>query len=863
MRRIAPLLLCAPALCCALVFVSCSDSGNSVEPDPDAGIPVGTITRTITTDGGTMRTRTRDGGPVVTVEFPAGAVRSPMNITIDPLSPGPGLWFDIGLEPAGLVFFQPVTVTVDMPDGVDVSEGQMMFLRPDDPVYVGTRVTPSEHRLETTVDFFGFTADSTRILARSPAAEAQTGGGNNLGGGPVPCQTIIASAKARFDAFMNIGEFEQAVDAALEIAGILERATCFAEASDWVDTAKDLACTGLTEAIDGAATTPTSDYGDFARQTGDIVDWVPIALRVAPDCPALDDYAAGLDNEVADFLNFFQPRLNALAANDWPTFADLKDEAISVIEVQVKAEMLGLRDGAALIEQQAFYPAVKRMREIAFTMCKDHGWHYPLSRLTATGFFAARDIVNATPPRPGSLAVTGGFADFTDEDIFADMQMCGTNVDVKTKVSSGGEFSAAHYEATAPGTSTREMTIDCPTRGTLVLDGAIDAFTCWNDLRADDEITVTFNYDEILTLRRPAAGNEYLGGTPVEIDILDAASASGFTPAEGFNTDLVFTRNRAGCDDRMWGNGDYDIFRTTLRWKNPTLQVEVDFPDTVDAGNATPVTVRVKVVDLLGQAGFFDAIDLALNVSGGTAAQTSGQTDANGEFTTTVTASNPAPSPGGPPGAASQGFSINVTATSFEGVTGQKSATATVLSCPADDHRLREGGGGTHTIDLDYGNARVWATAGANEYSYATTEFVDDFVVTPNDASLIGQRGYVYVKVHFKFQSSGYSQSNPAARVVIGPRNGYSSPYFFTNNFNTPGSGEERTWEDDWEVPISCTFGRVSAPLQVSTDAFARNTEGPCTVSAEMEWLGITKVTDESGNPVGYKICFGSGTDYQ
>lgn len=858
MRRIAPLFVCT------LLLLSCSDNGT-MEQDPHAGIPIGAVTKTITPDGGSIQTRADEGGPVFTLDFPAGAVRSPIAITVDPQAPDAGLWFDVALEPAGMVFFEPVGVTVEMPEGTGLSDGQMMFLRPDDPVYVPTTANASDHTLSTSLTFFGYTEDGSRSVAGSAAFEPSAGGGNNLGGGPVDCAAVIASAKAWFDLYISTGQFEDAVDAALGISAMLERATCFAEAADWLDTAKNLICQKLNEAIDHAATTPTTNYGDFKEQAQGIITWASMALRFNPDCDAAGDFYATLGSEAADYVAFFIPRMNALNADDWETFSDLKDEAITAMEVEVDARMLGIADAADKVHDEAFLPAVDRMREVAFAMCRDHGWHYPLSRLTATGFFARRDIIGVTPPRPGSLAVTGGFADFSDQDIFDDMQMCGTSVDVKTKVSSGGDFTDAHFEGTAPGQNTRELTIDCPTRGTLVLDGRIDAFTCWNDLHADNEVTTNLNFDDILTLRRPVAGDEYFAGTPVEIDIDEAARQAGFTPKEGFSTDLVLTRNRADCDDRMWGAGDTEILRATLRWKNPTLDVEVDFPDTVDAGDAVPVTVRVKVIDLLGQAGFFDAIDLVLNVSGGSAAQTTGQTDGNGEFTTTITAANPNLAPGDAGTAAAQSFGINVTATSFEGVSAQQSASATVISCPATGHELRNGGNGHHTIDNDYGEQSVWASAGANEYSYATAEFIDYFSVTPDDASLIGQRGYVYIKVHYHIQTSGYSSSNPAARVVIGPRNGYSSPYFWQRNFNTPASGEARDYEDDWEIPISCTFGRSSAPLDVNLDVFAKSTDaGPSTISGDLTWVGITKVTREDGTPLGsYKICTGSGTNYR
>ncbi|MFO7654587.1 MAG: hypothetical protein R6X25_12320 [Candidatus Krumholzibacteriia bacterium] len=65
-------------------------------------------------------------------------------------------------------------------------------------------------------------------------------------------------------------------------------------------------------------------------------------------------------------------------------------------------------------------------------------------------------------------------------------------------------------------------------------------------------------------------------------------------------------------------------------------------------------------------------------------------------------------------------------------------------------------------------------------------------------------------------------------------------------------------------MPVTCRFNRVSAPLDVRAEVFARapDDEG-VTLSAEVRWLGITKVTTADDVEVsGYTICTGSGTDY-
>jgi hypothetical protein len=70
--------------------------------------------------------------------------------------------------------------------------------------------------------------------------------------------------------------------------------------------------------------------------------------------------------------------------------------------------------------------------------------------------------------------------------------------------------------------------------------------------------------------------------------------------------------------------------------------------------------------------------------------------------------------------------------------------------------------------------------------------------------------------------------------------------------------------EGEWEIPLSCTFGSSSAPMDVNCDAFARGVDDGTSVSCEVRWLGVTKVTREDGTEIsGYRLCSGSGTDWE
>jgi len=690
---------------CHLVLVLSACDGGSTPAEPDADPPgtnepptpppprpvgTGPVNGTITVDGGTVSVTT-DEGAVVTLVVPAGAVVSDIDVTLRPLTPEGDRWMTVALEPAGLVFGKSFDLTARLPDSIALTNPQLMIGPPAEPIYVPTTVDTAARTLKTQFWFFGVDPAgsgvsamgrargwSTRMAAAAAAFAASGGGSNNFSAGPVTCQQMIANVQQAFNSFLQTHAYRLAIDAALSIANQLLERVC-PGAEQWIAQAKQIACDRYGVAVQPVGS-PITTLRQFRDEVAPILEWVSVAQGLAADCTLNDAYTPAVQDRIQAFLTFLTGRLAGLNANDHVTFQDLKEEAKTAAELTGIAETLGASDLADLIDTQAFRAAVDKMRANAYAQCVNDGWHYALSRLTQIGFWADRDIIGVPAPRGPNFPPPLDAFNFTDDDIFEDIQYCGTDVRFEALVSSGGQ-SAQEPAGTlgTPGSALSRVSLDAPTRGTLRVAGKLLGFTCWNQLVADNELTVAVEGVDVLTVRRNA-NNDYIQ-PPIELDVEQVAQAVGIVPKEGSTSELTIRRRRTQCVEPLWGPEEYTLLEADLVWKNPTLDVAVVLPPNVAPGDTIPVDVKVDLVDVLGVANSIANIDVTLNVSGGTPVQPTGVTDATGHFQTFVVV-DAAPSPrltstatgagtvALPTSPAIANVTVQATAQSFEGVTG-------------------------------------------------------------------------------------------------------------------------------------------------------------------------------------------------
>ena len=114
------------ALTAGLALISCSGEDSPTDPGPG---PAGPGTATITPGAGGRVSVTTAEGVVVTLTFPAGAVRVDTDVTLRPETPTGDDWMNVALEPAGMVFFEPFQIEATLPDAIDLTDAQL-FLRP-------------------------------------------------------------------------------------------------------------------------------------------------------------------------------------------------------------------------------------------------------------------------------------------------------------------------------------------------------------------------------------------------------------------------------------------------------------------------------------------------------------------------------------------------------------------------------------------------------------------------------------------------------------------------------------------------------------------------------------------------------------
>lgn len=654
----------------AATTMSCS-SGDGGPTDPPPTRDEEPVTRTIDPAGGSITASS--SGVTVTVTFPPGALRDRLDVTLRPADPAPGSPFGMLLEPINVAFEQAVGIEVEYPDGAILADLILHLGDTDHPWYLPTEIDADELTARTTVNFFGLNESFLRSSHLNP---------NLLGSTLVDCDNLIAALKRRFDLFVSVGEYMGAVQLAQTIAATLNRPACFSEMADWLDIAEETACDGLADALNEASGTVTNSYGVFLQSMLPILEFQEVLqkLNINSNCAALQTVDGVIDAEIAEFVLFFNNEADGLASGDYNGFLDLRAEAEQALRIQGAAAALGAVDAAATVDNDAFRPAMDILRSVAYDFCQNDAWHIPLSRLTSTGFFAPRDRVGVTPVFP--QAPRSQLGNFTDQDIWEDLQYCGTELQTSSWTAGGVllEFGRIGGDG-APGASTKEVSIDAPTRGTLRLANELNAFWCWNQMEGDDEITLRINASDVFVVPRLAGADDYVAGSPVDIDIATIAQKAGITPMGGNSQFMTLMRRRSDCDILVWGPNEYILAEWTVVWQNPTLATRVELPAEVGEGQEVDVAVRVEVIDQRGQGSFFEDVDVVLNALGGSLATSAGKTDGAGYFRTKVTVDG---SGAQREGALKRQFlQIDATATSFEGVSDQGSATALIAGARA------------------------------------------------------------------------------------------------------------------------------------------------------------------------------------
>jgi hypothetical protein len=567
---------------------------------PGPGCPTGPVTATITPAGGSIRV-VGDDGAVLELDFPAGAVAEPLSVTVTPRTAIPGTEASFDLHPAGTMLRQPLVLTFQAPEGVELS-GSSTFrfeAHGDRALLPSLRTAPRE--LRATTRMLGYAESFEDAVQRSQLSDADT-----LAIAAMECQIALDSLMERLEMARNYS-FSYPEPAHQLIQQIeATRLLCEMDPGTFeaqIPIIQQQACEGYRDATATAAALP-SDSGDALRaNVGRIINWTAVRDLAATDCDGLGgDHQEAIENEFDEFIDAFTKRVDEGSLPS--TYSGLWNEKRDVENLRAHAEYLGRPEIAQKIDDKVLAEIYDLLRDAAYEHCVDTSQQVYLADLLWNGAVVLHPVATSlTVTGQAARAAVGNlphYARFSSADLAADIQLCGARVEVEvftpvperrddlTREVRGGD---------TPGTHQTSAATRAPATGSLVLDGELPAFRCTApDRLGDDELVVKL--DGTVIRRVPRSGNGYLTSR-VDIDLEDAISTAGIDATKKASYPLELYREGDACGGaHPFGEPSAKLF---------TIELEIDpapqltglsaGPTSLVADAATAVTFSLPFQD--------------------------------------------------------------------------------------------------------------------------------------------------------------------------------------------------------------------------------------------------------------------------
>ena len=389
----------------ALGLVGCGGGGGGGAPTvapPTGFVPTGpvgaAVNKSIGAAGGSMEISSQ--GILVTLSVPPGALAADTALTVTPVTPSPGESVRLVLQPAGLVFNLPVTVTLLYPEGQQpgVLAGLVQSLGSGN-TFILTERNAAARTLTAQLVSFGGTlqplaqgqaqprgvvasASSSLIPRAFAQEEALSPDGGTLSANENLNTAALVTHVRRLIAVATEPEFEVVLDLQLTIASILQRRVTdpaqAPEVNAFLADAHDTACRLRTRAIEKARTTPLVQPGDFRLLVQQILYWDAIAKRLGgSDCAGISalDAAHEVIQRELTLLKVKFPAATTPAeitppANEVRDARVIKEQARTLQNTDPSGQALNLNPFAAALQDELISPAQLEARKAAWKQAK-------------------------------------------------------------------------------------------------------------------------------------------------------------------------------------------------------------------------------------------------------------------------------------------------------------------------------------------------------------------------------------------------------------------------------------------------------------------------------------------------------------
>lgn len=506
---------------------SASCSGDATEPQP--------VITPITSAGGTVSSA--DGK--VSLAVPAGALATATEITITPAAIGaqPGLVPGTAytFEPDGLQFAVPARLTIRY-DSIPTSlAGQASYLW--------------LHRREGSdwVAMEGEPADTVnRVIA------GMINGFSQYGGAVSGLAADILQVGLDLSAMLTDAIATNAIRLMHSVAALLQnqKDPAFqALAEPLLQASLSTACTAYSSALGNARDTPLTDYDQFTALLEPAYAWAATiqVLGGGPCAGAITTLQAMQDQKFREFIAFYLSRLNTASIGS--SFDELIDEIRQLLAMRAGVQLLGLASVDARLEAEAQLPLLDALRTAAYDACRNLGQHEYLGK-----------VLGEVP-----------LANYSEQDIWEDLQYCATQVDWNTKSANGlTTNNGSMGGAATPGGETRQASTVGIDDGLITIDGNLRAFRCPGGSLEADELVVTLQGVEVH--RRTATGGSFLPA-PLKLDAITMLNIAGVDPKLSATVPLVLSRESAGCGLYVQSAGSVPLVTLDMTYPAPFVYV--------------------------------------------------------------------------------------------------------------------------------------------------------------------------------------------------------------------------------------------------------------------------------------------------
>jgi hypothetical protein len=514
------------------VLAACRPAGPGTE-DPVVPDPV---IATITADGGEVVVPgTADSR--LTLQFAAGAVTEPFELTVTPEATGDGELFRAAILPRAMLLDGPMHVRLEL--GSANAPTDLSALRFGGN-YVSATIDPVADRLDADVMAWG-----SQVTGDSPFGRMEDPPDPDTDGTDLSTQrqleVIDRIAEAR-DLLTRL-ETEPHVTTALALKDLMhDLATNPVDpesdplVTDFIDEATDRACNGALDAADNALFGPgiltVDDLQSFVRP---MLAWEAVrtdldrsmcgASPIAQDVESLStDASTAYGSWAADAVP---------GTADWDGLLGAMDDAVTLGR---EANALGIPGIDTILADKVIRPLFDQLRRPAWDFCHETGDERPLG-----------DLLDR-------FRTLGDAADGLDDALVTDIRTCSMAMTYDSRDANDNVVAAGTVESQPPPIIPNlQFHVAVNGTGSVALGGHLRALMCPGGGFDDEELVVYA--DDVEFVRLEPIGGEYLPLSPIRM--ADLYATAGLTAGQVHQLRLRLHREGTGCSG-AYGEGSHD-----------------------------------------------------------------------------------------------------------------------------------------------------------------------------------------------------------------------------------------------------------------------------------------------------------------